>query len=319
VFKPLLRHPYARLLFYALALAIIAPLAFRLWERAQPYNGFDLSNAAVPKDRIVGGGPGRDGIPALTDPQIIRAGESDYQPDQPVLGIALNGEARAYPINILSWHEVVNDRLGGEPITVTWCPLCHTGVIYRGRVGDERAIFGVSGLLYQNNLLMYDRKTESLWSQLKGEAISGSRRGRRLEALAFRQTTVGQWLDKHPGATILAPETGYDRDYTVNPYRDYHSDMGGSDKLAERDLVVGVALKGEARAYPFSELARLGDKGRLTDSLAGRSFTLDYDVATNAFSLDMAEGGEQPRTMLSYRFAWRDFHPDTRFFEADAR
>ena len=311
--KPVFGHRLVRPLFYLVALAITVPLAFKAWERSQPDNGFDLDELAVPADEIVTGGPGRDDIPALIEPEAVPISESDYAADEPVLAITLNGSARAYPVRILRWHEIVNDRLSGEPITVTWCPLCNTGVIYRGRVSGERRVFGVSGLLYRNNLLMYDHETESLWSQLQGEAISGPMRGRKLEALAFRQTHLGDWVSAHPETTVVTPETGYRRDYSSDPYAAYHRSVGGSEKLADRDLVVGVVLAGKAKAYPFSELAARGEQGRIRDSLAGQSFILEYDATTNGFHFEV-EDGTQPRTMLSYWFAWKDFHPDTAVF-----
>ena len=144
-------------------------------------NGFDLTGASVPIDEIHHGGPPRDGIPSIDQPRFVSAVEADFlKPDDRVLGFHRPGIARAYPISILNWHEVVNDRVGGEPIAVTFCPLCGTGMVFSTRVDGRDLTLGVSGLLYNSDVLLYDRQTESLWSQIMSEAVSGPMKGSRL-------------------------------------------------------------------------------------------------------------------------------------------
>ena len=157
----------------------------------QRKNGFDLSTTSVPAREILSGGPARDGIPALTHPRVVPAAESPWKDDETVIGVSLNGESRAYPIAILDWHELVNDTLGGQPILVSYCPLCGTGMVFEREIGGRVRSFGVSGLLYQSDVLLYDRGSESLWSQIASEAISGPERGTRLEIMRSSQMSWG--------------------------------------------------------------------------------------------------------------------------------
>jgi hypothetical protein len=131
--------------------------------RAEQINGFDVSDALIPRSEIMSGGPPRDGIPALTDPAFESAAAAGLAPDDRVLGLARNGIAKAYPLSIMTWHEIVNDRFDAEPVVVTYCPLCFTGMAFGAALDGRRHDFGVSGLLYNSDVLMYDRQTESLW------------------------------------------------------------------------------------------------------------------------------------------------------------
>ncbi|NIR48043.1 DUF3179 domain-containing protein, partial [candidate division KSB1 bacterium] len=141
---------------------------------AQTKNGFDLSGSLIPPDEILAGGPPRDGIPAIDNPKFVSPSEADFlQPEDRVLGIDRNGVAKAYPIKIVNWHEIINDRFGDEAVVVTYCPLCGSGVAFSAEINAKATTFGVSGLLYNNDVLLYDRRTKSLWSQLMGKAVTG--------------------------------------------------------------------------------------------------------------------------------------------------
>jgi hypothetical protein len=192
-----------------------------VWATGPERNGFVLEPASVPAEEILAGGPRRDGIPALDHPSVLRAAEADWTDDEPVLGVAVAGEARAYPVAILNWHELVNDTLGGEPILVSFCPLCGTGLVFDRRVGGEVRAFGVSGLLYRSGLLMYDRGSQSLWSQISAEAVTGPLLGQRLRILRARMDQWGRWRRDHPESTVLSRETGHRRDYDRSPYAGY--------------------------------------------------------------------------------------------------
>jgi hypothetical protein len=201
--------------------------------------GFDLSTCLVPRDHIVASPLPKDGLPALTDPEIftipameeyarqLRRGHQGkflVDPDR-VIGVVAGGEARAYPLKILNWHEVVNDQLGGSPIAVTYSPLCDSAVVFDRRVGDGTLEFGVSGLLYNSNLLMYDRcpsvAAESLWSQLQFRAVAGpgAGRGQRLRIVPFVLVHWSDWRERHPDTTVLAPDRArlklYKRTYSA--------------------------------------------------------------------------------------------------------
>ena len=171
-------------------------LAFTLHHPAfaLSMNGFNLDNSLVPANQILRGGPPRDGIPALDHPRFEAADKADWlKDDDLVLGVTIDGQAKAYPVRILVWHEIVNDTLGDTPIAVTYCPLCGSGIVFSRQQDKQVLDFGVSGLLHNSDLLMYDRQSESLWSQIPGKAISGPRAGEVLERLAITHTSWKSW------------------------------------------------------------------------------------------------------------------------------
>ena len=285
-------------------------------------NGFNVDNAIVPKRQILAGGPDRDGIPALDKPRFISGAEAALPGDARVLGVVRRGEARAYPINILNWHEIVNDRIGDESVMVTYCPLCGSGMVFSApSTGSPRDSFGVSGLLYDSDMLLYDRATESLWSQIRAEAIAGPRVGERLTQIPARHTTWANWFESFPDTILLSEETGFRRDYGKSPYGDYEKSRRlyfSVSKRAPRThhpkaLVLGVSIDDEHRAYPFSELDT-ARRDRLVDELGGQTLTIHWDAdASSAYAT--SNGVEIPATTL-YWFAWYTFHPDTSVFTA---
>lgn len=307
----------ARWVAWGLALAIALPLAWQRYRDLQPYNDFDLKGASVDPRRIESGGPGRDGIPALTDPAVMPAEQASFlRDDDTVLGLSLAGHARAYPLKILNWHEVVNDRLGNQAVAVTYCPLCGTGIAFSAMLGGQRLDFGVSGLLYQDNLLFYDRATQSLWSQFTGEAVSGARRGTRLEPVPIEHATWREWRQRYPHTSVLALPRWSRRDYDVDPYREYRlagravSGEEGMQAMPPNAWVIGLAQGGRAKAWPLAALARQAPKGVLEDTLAGVALRIEYDApAGHAVVRDA--GGRLLPGILSYWFAWKDFHPKT--------
>lgn len=289
--------------------------------RAARLNGFVIDNASVPKDLIVGGGPPRDGIPALTDPRMLRPDEATYlYPDDVVLGVDDNGVAKAYPTRILVWHEIVNDTCAGDPVVITFCPLCGTGVAFSGRLGNRKLQFGVSGLLYNSNLLMYDRRTESLWPQISGEAISGPLKGRKLTRLPLIQTTWHNWLSDHPSTLVLSLKTGYRRDYDHNPYGGYDKSPGiyfrvrhQSGRYPPKEKVLGLYSEGRARAWPFAELKQTS--GRIVDQFRGKPVTILYD-RKNDTARALGPDGKTLPAVTAYWFAWYAFFPYTEVYEA---
>lgn len=178
------------------------------------------SRSSVPLEDIRPGGPAVDGIPALSWPKKARAKEADafLDPEDRVLGVAIQGEATAYPIRILNWHEIVNDTLGGVPIAATYCPLRDAGIAFERRLDGEIVEFGVSGLLYRRALVMYDRRGRSLWSQTLGKAIVGPSTGRVLVRRPAVMTTWKEWKARHPGTLVVTFDTGHVRDYRRDPY-----------------------------------------------------------------------------------------------------
>jgi hypothetical protein len=220
------------------------------------------SACLVPEDRLVSGGPGRDGIPALDNPVVVSAAEGDtfLLPTALVLGVVENGEARAYPHNVLWWHEIVNDTLGGVRIVVSYCPLTGSGMVYDPRIGGQVLNFGVSGLLFENNLVLFDRATESLWSQMGVQGVCGSFSGTAPALRPIVQSTWEAWKAMHPNTTVVSFDTGFGRNYGVYPYGNY--DRVGDNSLLFpaasidrrrplKELALGIVESGVEKAYPY--------------------------------------------------------------------
>ena len=179
----------------------------------------------IPADRIFSGGVPRDGIPSIDSPQFASSDtwdEYEYRPDGLVIGVEVDGVRRAYPFQVIVWHELVNDTINGEPILISYCPLCGSAIAFERRVEGRAVEFGVSGLLYNSDLLMYDRESETLWSQINGAAVSGDRVGDRLSYYPSEVMTWGDWRETYPDSEVLTTETGATRDYSRDPYGDYY-------------------------------------------------------------------------------------------------
>lgn len=284
-------------------------------------NGFQLDNSSIPINKIHHGGPPRDGIPSLDQPRFLTAPRAAYlKPDDRVLGVVHKGEARAYPIRILDWHEIVNDRIKGDAVIVTYCPLCGTGLVYDGNINGKLTDFGVSGLLYNSDVLLYDRQTESLWSQILSEAISGSLKGSNLKTLPVSHTSWASWKKEHPDTIVLSAETGFNRDYSRSPYAGYGDNEQiffpvnkQSRAYHPKERVLGVTINGKTKAYPFKELAKL--KGNVvTDNFAGKQLTVNFDIA-NRDGRITDENGSVVHTVNGFWFAWYAFHEDTEVFK----
>ena len=181
----------------------------------------DITKTSIDLNQLLSGGPRKDGIPALDNPTFISMEDADI--GDGVLGVYLDvdGDQRFYPYTILVWHEIINDVVGGRPVAVTFCPLCGTGIVYDRDIAGEVLEFGVSGFLYESNMVMYDRSTESFWSQSLGRAIVGERLDTELDIVSMQLLTYGEVTTKYPGTQILSADTGHDRDYTFYPYGDY--------------------------------------------------------------------------------------------------
>ena len=290
---------------------------------AGPKNGFDVSNASIPVEEILAGGPPRDGIPALSDPKLLDAADATYlQPDDRVIGIELDGIARAYPIAILNWHEIVNDEINNNKFAVTYCPLCGTGVVFRSDVAGKVTEFGVSGLLYNSDVLLYDKNTESLWSQIMGEAVAGKLVGEKLSPIPVNHTTWRDWLAQHPDTRVLSTETGFFRDYDRNPYQGYEQSRQlyfgvnnrAPDNYHPKEQVVGLEFDGVYKAYPFVELEKNGQP-RFKDTVNGISVTIEWDSTNQSVVLSDAKG-VRIAGIQGFWFAWFVFHPDTLVFQA---
>jgi hypothetical protein len=217
-------------------------------------------------EEIAWGGVAVDGIPALDNPTMIAAAKADYlNADDPVFGVEINGDARAYPLRIANWHEMVNDVVGGVPVSLAYCTLCGAGILFDGRVEGRPHpfTFGSSGLLYRSNKLMYDRNTDSLWNQFTGRPVMGPLTGSKIElhVLPVALTSWAQWRERHPETRVLALDTGFRRDYRPGvAYHDYFASpelmfpaLVRDKRLAAKDLIFGVRVPGGIKAWPLAD------------------------------------------------------------------
>lgn len=284
-------------------------------------HGFELSNPTIPIEDIKAGGPPKDGIPSIDNPIFKRAVDySFFDDDIYVLGITHHGVAKAYPIPILNWHEIVNDFIDTLPIAVTYCPLCGSGLVFVAQVEGEPNTFGVSGLLYQSDLLLYDRRTQSLWSQIMGEAVAGPLSGKKLETMLVRQTTLGDWKRDHPETLVLTTRTGYVRNYQQSPYQGYEGSevlyftpSKTSNLFPPKERVIGVRVGDHVKAYPFSELAAHPEL-ILRDTFKGKVLHIHYDVLNDTAKVTDEEGQLYPGKTMFW-FAWYAFHPKTAVYK----
>ncbi len=250
----------------------------------EPFFSLECS---IPTSGIYDGGPGPDGIPALDLPNAVGASDGTLllDDDDRVLGLAHNGTARAYPLRVLWWHEIVNDTLGGGNVLVTYCPLTGSGLAFDPVVNGQARLFGVSGLLYENNLMMFDRTNRSLWNQLLLGSQCGIDRGTELLRLPVIETTWGHWRQFYPNTTVVSPNTGFDRPYDTYPYGTY--DQLNDERTLfpsspwdrsrpAKELVLGVRDGIDAIAYPFGMLDSLGADVALNDLIGSRPVLITY-------------------------------------------
>jgi hypothetical protein len=262
------------------------------------------TKAIVPLDQIVSGGPPRDGIPSIDSPKFVSAEDAGLQDSDLVLGLNINGDIRAYPLNILVWHEIVNDEVGGTPVAVTYCPLCFTNQVFHRTIDNQTVEFGTSGKLYNSNLVMYDRTSESLWSQALGQAIVGEHAGKELERIPFDVAFWREWKTLYPQSKVLSQDTGFGRPYGVDPYGNYYTDPNilfpvshRDDRLGPKEIVVGLENEGIYRAYPIQQIE---DNHIINDEIGVRKIALmsfypfmvrAYDRSVDGLVLDFQYNG----------------------------
>lgn len=308
----------------ACVMLLLLALSFALpghADKPATKNGFDLEDASIPVSEIVSGGPPRDGIPAINDPKMVPAAEAGFMKDEDrIIGINLAGEARAYPIKILDWHEVVNDSIGDQYYAVTYCPLCGSGIVFASNAGDGRLVFGISGLLYNSDVLLFDRNTESLWSQLMAEAVSGKLKGLKLPEIPAFYTSWRAWQEQHPETLVLSTDTGYSRNYNRSPYIDYPKTRKLFFDVSHqapryfhaKQHVLGVKLDGITKAYAFSKLSEQG-LGEFEDQVGDQTITVSWNEDSQTAFANDDEGNLLPTT-IAYWFAWYTFNPNTLVF-----
>ncbi|MEO6264676.1 MAG: DUF3179 domain-containing protein [Luteimonas sp.] len=279
-----------------------------------------VSPSDVPWKDIEQGCPARDCIPSIDRPKFIAADAASFLDDDDlVLALDHKGVRRAYPTRILNYHEIVNDTVAGDPIAVTWCPLCGSGVAFR-RVLDGTAVeFGVSGLLHNSDLILYDRDSNSLWQQITARAFAGQRRGQSLSPVPLTMTTWREWRDKHPDTMVLSTETGAGSDYGVaTPYGDYEKSerlmfpvTAHDPRLHPKMVVHAVEVGSESFAVTERALKAAGS----VETRVGRvpvRWVRDANGTVRATRLDNKEALVPIRL---FWFAWFTFHPATGLYD----
>jgi hypothetical protein len=314
------------------AVAFLALLAWALPADAAPpgwsaeWPRTDFTRSGVDLAEIMSGGPPRDGIPAIDAPSFAPVAEVDLPGNEPVIGLTLEGESRAYPMRILMWHEIVNDEIQGRPVAVTWCPLCNTGIVFDRRLGDRVLDFGTTGKLRNSDLVMYDRQTESWWQQFTGEAIVGELTGSTLTMLPARLESFADFKARAPEGKVLVPPAPGARSYGRNPYVSY--DSSRAPFLYRGELPEGIA--------PLARVVRVGDRawslelvrrrGRIESGglvltwSPGQSSALDapwiaegLDVGSVLVEERAADGTLRDAVYsVDFAFAFHAFYPESR-------
>ena len=294
-----------------------------VWKFEWPRTDFDQTS--IDYSDIRSGGPPKDGIPSIDDPKFasIEQVRDDIEPSEPVITVEVNGQAKAYPLSILIWHEIVNDELGGVPISVTYCPLCNSAVVFDRRLGDRVLDFGTTGKLRFSDLVMYDRQTESWWQQFVGEAIVGELTGQLLTMLPVRVEAFERFVERFPDGQVQVVPSNFRRAYGQNPYVGYDSsrspflyDGPNPDGIAPLAYVVAVA--GEAWSLDLLQQERRIEKGDLVltwepgaaSALDRRRISEGRDLGNVVVQRRKGSALADEVHDLTFAFSFHAFHPD---------
>jgi hypothetical protein len=273
----------------------------------------------VDPKKILGGGPPKDGIPSIDNPVYVKVSRADewIEDNELVLAIIHKDHKRVYPLQILVWHEIVNDVIEGDPLLITYCPLCGSGIAYERKITvDEKDMtveFGTSGKLYNSNLVMYDRETNTYWSQIDGNAIVGELTGQELKEISIDTVAWRDWKKEHPDSEVLSQSTGYIRAYGKDPYGSYYEDSNlffpvenEDNRIHPKDVVFGVEFNGTYIAYREIDLL----KGDIDDTANGIKVT-----RSPAGIVKVMKGDVELVKERGFWFSWYAFHPDTELYE----
>jgi hypothetical protein len=292
------------------------------WREEWP--GTDFSRHSVDLNEIISGGPPKDGIPAIDHPRFTPVPQTDdLAAPAPVISVAIGGEAKAYPLRIMIWREIVNDTVGGVPIAVTWCPLCNSSVVFDRRLGGRVLSFGTTGKLRNSDLVMYDRETESWWQQFGGDCIVGVLVGAQLKLVPMRVESFARFAARFPHGFVMQPPTDRERAYGVNPYAGYDSATAPflySGKYTDavpplaRVVVVGneawtLDLLKQRRRIEASDLV-LSWQPRQASPLDTADIDLGRDIGNVVVERKTSHGLVDAVYDESFTFAFRAFHPN---------
>ncbi len=284
---------------------------------AKTLNGFELQGANI--SPILKGGPPRDGIPALLHPifSSVQRAKIDFGLNERVIVVQKGDLVKVYPISILNWHEIVNDTLGGEPIVVTYCPLCGTGVVFHSGYKNKKLTFGVSGLLYQSDVLLYDHQTESLWSQIMRKGVTGTHKDASLRVFPSKLVMFKDIVTKHPKAQVLSLNTGYDREYNQDPYAGYersnvlYFDVHQIDRSVPlKTWTLFVEVGTSQMLVPISVLPK--HKNNLSINVSGQKISITYNIKDRVMT---CRSDEEVTCMTGYWFALKTFYPKAKIYK----
>lgn len=324
-----MRNTLAALTIGASVLAGVAVADPNFWVHEWPNTDFE-TRSVESWIEIMSGGPPRDGIPAIDDPQFIAVSEETrIEPMEPVMVLELDGQVpRAYPVRYLIWHEIVNDEVGDVPVSVTFCPLCNSGVVFDRRVGDDVLTFGVSGKLRNSDMIMFDRETESWWQQATGEGIVGTLTGVELTMLPGWLEGWGSFAARNPDGLVMDQPAGFNRDYGRNPYRGYDTSARPflySGEIPPYDIppLVRVVRVGDM-AWPLTRLSETGqieEAGYILSWTQGQASALDHqdiDMGRDVGNVRVRDAaGQDVVHDVMFAFAFHSFWPDGIWMLAD--
>jgi hypothetical protein len=264
------------------------PSALKGWKT-------NTAKRTIELNELISGGPGKDGIPAINKPKFVKPGKAEkwLKPVEPVISLVVNDKAKAYPLQILMWHEIVNDHIGGVPVTVSFCPLCYSANVFERRIKDKVYTFGVSGMLRHSDMVMYDHQTQSLWQQFNGEAIVGDMVDTTLKRIPAQIISFEQFRTTYKNGLVLSRDTGYRRKYGRNPYVGYddinnkpHLYRGKQDpRLKPMEKLITVNINNTGKAYPYSITRK---KRVINDEVGGQKIVVFYDRGATS-AMDKAE------------------------------
>lgn len=295
--------------------------------RAEGWSKTDFSRKSIDFKEILSGGPPKDGIPSIDNPKFIKASEdSEIGAQEPVVGFAFNGDARAYPLRVLMWHEIVNDTVGGIPVTITYCPLCNSAIVFDRRFEGKVLDFGTTGKLRNSDLVMYDRQSETWWQQFTGTGIVGKYTDRELDTHPARLESFEHFKKRHPEGKVLVPNSPNMRAYGRNPYVNY--DLSATPFLYSGEMPEGidpmarVVVVSDGKTKSAVTLELLRSKGTLTLGevtltwQAGQNSALEKsvikesrDVGNVVAQLKTADGMKDARYDVTFAFVFHAFHP----------
>ena len=282
----------------------------------------DGTKYIIHPSKFLSGGPPKDGTPSIDNPKFISVTGANWLSDDEIgLGIVYKNESRFYPFRILVYHEIVNDFIQNDPILVTYCPLCFTGIGFIRKIDNEPVEFGVSGKLYNSELVMYDRKTDSYWPQTLGKAVLGPSTGKLIKKIPTDTVKWGDWKKPHPDTKVLSKDTGFLRSYDgSNPYgsKGDFTDINlrfplenEDSRLDAYEIVYGIEVNNKFKAYKRSDLEK---KIRIEDTLGGEKIAIEFDKGLKSARASK-ESGEQIVVDTLFWFAWAAFHPDTELYK----